>query len=97
MHHVVATISWPIIAEFHCCPIHGPECLSWSSWRTKYLAPCCKSMVPSCVSLKLRYTKWQSEAVHSFTAAFFNNVSTSYCRQHCPLLHCLQYKPLFLV
>jgi len=51
VHHVVATISWPIIAEFHCCPFHGPKCISWSSWSAKYLAPCCKFMVPSCVSL----------------------------------------------
>jgi len=66
VHHVVANISWPIIAEFHCCPVHGPECLSWSSQSTKDLAPCCKSMLSSCVPLKFHYTKWQSEAVHSF-------------------------------
>jgi hypothetical protein len=61
------------------------------------LAPCCKSMVPSCVSLKFHYTNWQSEAVHSFTVTFFNNVSTSHCTQHCPYHHCSQYELPFLV
>ena len=97
VHHVVATISWPISAEFHCYSVHDPEFLSWSSRCTKALAPCCKSMVPSYVSLKFRYTKWQSEAVHSFTVPFFSNVSTTYCTQPCPYLHCSQYELPFLV
>jgi hypothetical protein len=64
---------------------------------TKDLTPGCKFMAPSCVPIKFNYNKWQCEVVHSFTVPFFSNVSTSYCTQHCPLLHCSQKEPSFLV
>ena len=35
---------------------------------------------------------WISSFNHSFIVPFFNTVSTSYCRQHCPFIHCSQYE-----
>jgi hypothetical protein len=78
VHPVVATISWPIIAEFHCCPVHDPECLSWSSKAPQI---------------------WHHAANLwcQVVCQFFSNVSTTYCTENCPLLHCSQQEPSFLV
>lgn len=36
---VLVMISRLICGEFHCCPIHGPECLLWSVWSAKDFVP----------------------------------------------------------
>jgi hypothetical protein len=92
VHLVVATISWPIIAEFHCCPVYGPECCSWSPRSSKDLAPRCKSKVPSCVSLIFHYTKQGCEAIHSFIQCTI----FQYCI-HKPLYTALSTTTLFAV